>query len=59
MGRKARNSGKEWTRTDVQRLKQMARAGRTTPAIARELGRSIAAVYTKASELGVSLMPRD
>ena len=52
-----RNSGKEWTSKDEQSLKKLAKQDTPTPVIGLKLGRTPAAIYTKASELGVSLMP--
>lgn len=56
---KAKNSGREWTNADVQKLKQMARNNTDTDDIAKSLGRTKSAVYNKASEVDVSLKPKD
>lgn len=52
-----RNSGKDWTDEDVKNLKKMSKEDTPTPVIALKLGRTVGAVYTKASDEGVSLMP--
>jgi len=52
-----RNTGKEWTTDDENKLRQYARQDTPTPVIGLKLGRTPAAVYTRASQLGVSLMP--
>jgi hypothetical protein len=52
-----RNTGKAWTSADEQALKKLAKQDTPTPVIGLKLGRTPGAIYTKASELGVSLMP--
>jgi hypothetical protein len=52
-----RNSGKEWTAKEVQELRKLAKGDTPTPVIGLKLGRTPAAVYTKASDEGISLMP--
>jgi hypothetical protein len=52
-----RNTGKQWTTQDVQALRQLANQDTPTPVIGLKLGRTPAAIYTKASEEGISLMP--
>jgi hypothetical protein len=52
-----RNSGKEWSAEEVRELKRLAKEDTPTPVIGLKLGRTPAAVYTRASEEGVSLMP--
>ncbi len=49
------NCHKQWHEDDIRRLKELARSDTPTGAIALKLGRSKAAVYDKASELGISL----
>jgi hypothetical protein len=48
-----------WTSYDDWLLATMARNGRPTTEIAFTLGRSVAAVYSRASLLRVSLLPPD
>jgi len=52
-----RNSGKPWTQQEVRQLRQLANGNTPTRVIGLKLGRTEAAVYTKASEKGVSLGP--
>ncbi len=52
-------SGKEWSSSDKSKLKTLAKKGTSTSSIANQLGRSQDAVYNKASELKVSLKPKD
>jgi hypothetical protein len=52
-----RNSGTEWTADDDRQLKKLAKQDTPTPVIGLKLGRTPAAIYTRASEKGVSLMP--
>ena len=52
-----RNTGKHWTPSDVKQLKTLAKGDTPTRVIGLKLGRSEAAVYAKASEQGISLMP--
>ena len=48
-------SGKRWSHAETCRLKELARSGTSTGAIALELGRSKVAVNLKASRLGIRL----
>ena len=52
-----RNSGKEWTTVQVQELRKLAKQDTPTPVIGFKLGRTPAAIYSRASEEGISLMP--
>jgi hypothetical protein len=52
-----RNTRKEWTAEDIKQLKQLAKGDTPTPVIGIKLGRTPAAIYTKASQEGISLMP--
>lgn len=51
------NEGKAWSTSDIQQLKQLAKENTPTRIIGLKLGRSEDAVYSKASELGISLKP--
>lgn len=51
--------GKEWTSSELKRLKEYAKQGKTTPSIANKLGRTTSAIYLKASEKNISLKPKD
>lgn len=57
MPKSTRNSGKRWTSQDVKDLRQLARANTPTRVIGLKLGRAEGAVYSKASEEGISLKP--
>jgi hypothetical protein len=52
-----RNTGKEWTDAQFRQLRELAKEDTPTGVIGLKLGRTKAAVYTKASEKGISLMP--
>lgn len=54
---RAKNSGKKWTAQEVKKLKSLANGNTPTGLIAHQLGRTEPAVYSKASEEGVSLKP--
>ena len=53
----AKNSGKEWSDADLKKLEQLAKGNTPTRLIAYKLGRSVDAVYSKASEEEISLHP--
>ncbi|WFB36810.1 hypothetical protein P3T73_03415 [Kiritimatiellota bacterium B12222] len=57
MAKSTRNSGKAWTGTDKSSLRQLAKGNTPTRVIGLKLGRTPAAISTKASEMGVSLKP--
>ena len=44
-----------WTPEQLAQLKQLAEAGLTAGAIAREMGRTEEAIYIMANEIGASL----
>lgn len=52
-----RNAGKNWTRQEVARLRDMALGNTPTRVIGLKLGRPVAGVYAKASEKRISLEP--
>jgi hypothetical protein len=52
-----RNTGKPWSAENVRQLKQLAKHDTPTRVIGLKLGRTEAAVYTRASEEGISLSP--
>ena len=52
-----RNTGKPWTPSDVKALKTLAAGNTPTRVIGLKLGRTPAAVSSKASQKGVSLKP--
>lgn len=51
------NAGKEWTGSDVAKLRQLASGNTPTRLMALKLGRTVGAVYGKAEELDLSLKP--
>lgn len=57
MAKYNRNSGKVWFQEDVRQLRRLAREDTPTRVIGLKLGRTAGAVYTKASEEGISLKP--
>ena len=57
MPKSTRNSGKAWTPIETKSLKTLASENTPTRVIGLKLGRSESAVYSKASEQGVSLSP--
>lgn len=59
MARKPSNHGKDWSHLDEARLRALACQGVPTPEIARRLQRTVPAIYAHASDIHVSLMPRD
>lgn len=57
MAKYNRNSGKEWTSGEVSRMRGLIRDNTPTRVIGLKLGRTPDAIYTKASEEGISLKP--
>lgn len=57
MSKSTRNSGNAWTSADDAQLRKLARENTPTRVIGLKLGRTESAVYSRASELGVSLKP--
>jgi hypothetical protein len=57
MPKYTRNSGKEWTNADHRELSKLAHENTPTRVIGLKLGRTEAAVRTRASSEGVSLKP--
>jgi len=57
MPKYTRNSGKPWTPSDIRHLNQLAQQNTPTRVIGLKLGRTPAAVQTRASEEGISLKP--
>lgn len=52
-----RNSGNQWSSSEVSRLRSLARENTPTRVIGLKLGRTEDAVRTKASEESISLKP--
>lgn len=59
MPRYTRNTGKRWTRGEIRELRQLARENTPTRVIGLKLGRTPAAVYSRASGEGISLEPHN
>lgn len=57
MAKYNRNSGKPWTGSEVSHLRTLARGNTPTRVISLKMGRTPAAVQSKASEKGISLKP--
>ena len=57
MAKYNRNSGKQWTSSEVTQLRQLANNNTPTRVIGLKLGRTPAAVSSKASENNISLKP--
>jgi len=57
MSKSTRNSGRRWNSADERQLERLAAENTPTRVIGFKLGRTAAAVQSKASELGVSLRP--
>lgn len=57
MSKSNRNSGKPWTRQEVQQLRILAKQNTPTRVIGLELGRTEGAIRNRASEEGISLKP--
>ena len=57
MAKSTRNSGKQWSRSDIANLRKLANGNTPTRVIGLKLGRSAGAVQSKASTEGVSLKP--
>jgi hypothetical protein len=57
MSKSTRNTGKEWTRTEVSQLRTLARQNTPTRVIGLKLGRTENSVRSKASNEGISLKP--
>jgi hypothetical protein len=57
MSQTNRNSGKLWTEQDIKQLKKLIKENTPTRVIGIELGRTPDAIYTKVSDLDLSLKP--
>jgi hypothetical protein len=57
MSKSTRNSGKPWTGVETKALKSLANENTPTRVIGLKLGRTPDAIYTKASQEGISLKP--
>lgn len=57
MPKSTRNTGNPWTRQDVADLRRLAKVDTPTRVIGLKLGRTVGAVYQRASQEGISLAP--
>jgi hypothetical protein len=57
MSKSTRNTGKNWTGSDVRQLRQLANQNTPTRVIGLKLGRTPGAVQNKAGQEGISLKP--
>lgn len=57
MSKSTRNTGKQWSKSDDQSLSKLASQNTPTRVIGLKLGRTEGAIYSRASEKGVSLSP--
>lgn len=57
MAKYNRNSGKEWTKSDVLQLRKLAKENTPTRVIGLKLGRTEDSVRSKASDNNISLKP--
>ncbi len=57
MAKYNRNSGKQWTPSEVSKLAKLASGNTPTRVIGLKLGRTPSAVSTKASQENISLKP--
>jgi len=59
MAKYDRNSHKQWTDSEVRKMKDLAEGNTPTRVIGLKLGRTPGAIYAKASELHISLSPHN
>ncbi|MBT6401421.1 hypothetical protein HN803_00770 [candidate division WWE3 bacterium] len=52
-----KNANKQWSSSDIANLRKLAKGNTPTRVMGLKLGRTPAAVSSKASDLGVSLKP--
>lgn len=57
MTKSTRNSGKAWTKNDVTTLRELTRENTPTRVIGLKIGRTPDAIYKKASEENIPLVP--
>ena len=53
----AKNNGKSWTKTDLSKLRSLAKGNTPTRLIAYKLGRTTESIYSKASGEDINLRP--
>ncbi|MCX6164377.1 MAG: hypothetical protein NTU73_05870 [Ignavibacteriae bacterium] len=57
MSKSTRNTGKQWSKSEEKEIKSLANKNTPTRVIGLKLGRTPGSIYSKASELGISLKP--
>lgn len=57
MAKQPQNHGREWTQDQERRMAELEGHNTPTRLMAHELGRTVAAVQSHASEIGLSLKP--
>jgi len=57
MAKSTRNSGNLWSTKDISMLKELAKGNTPTGVMSIKLGRTKDAIYTKASDINLSLKP--
>lgn len=57
MPKQPQNHGKPWTSLEVKQLKSLSEQNTPTRVIGLKMGRTESAVYSAASEAGISLKP--
>jgi hypothetical protein len=57
MAKSNRNSGKQWTATEVAQLRKLAKQNTPTRVIGIKLGRPVGGIYNKAAQNKISLKP--
>ena len=59
MAKTPKNQGKDWSKSEILKLKVLASSNTTTKEIANTLQRTVNSVYNKASSENISLKPKD
>lgn len=57
MSKSTRNTGKQWSKADESKLKELTKQNTPTRVIGLKIGRTPNSIYSKASQLGISLKP--
>ena len=57
MSKSNRNSGKAWSSSEIKELKSLVKENTPTRVISLKIGRTPNAIYSKASDLNISLKP--
>ena len=57
MPKSTRNTGEQWSSPEINKLKDLVAGNTPTRVIGLQLGRTENAIYTKTSELDISLKP--